>query len=217
MPMPTSIEIADALREAILRGDYVADQRLIEIDLRERYNATRFVVRTALQVLSAEGLIEVRHNRGARVRSMSLAQAIEVCEVRRALEGLCAARAAERATPADRAELKSLLQRMRASAKDGDVLRYNDLNAALHGTIRRIAGHGTSNEILENLRRKMAAHQFQLAILHGRPAVALPEHRAIVAAITAGDPAAAEAAMREHITTVIDTLRGLSSEQNGSV
>ena len=135
--MPTSIEIADALREAILRGDYVADQRLIEIDLRERYNATRFVIRTALQVLSAEGLIEVRHNRGARVRSMSLAQAIEVCEIRRVLEGLCAARAAERATPADRAELKSLLQQMRASAKEGEVLRYNDLNATLHATIRR--------------------------------------------------------------------------------
>ncbi len=52
-------------------------------------------------------------------------------------------------------------------------------------------------------------HQFRLALVPGRPAVSLPQHEAIVTAIAAGDPQAAERAMHEHIDSVIEALRGL--------
>jgi DNA-binding GntR family transcriptional regulator len=211
--MTSETDVADALREAILRGDYVAGQRLVETDLCERFGATRFTIRTALQTLAGQGLVEVLRNRGARVRTVTIEEAIEITEVRRALEGLCAARAAERATRADRAALRQIVTAMKAAWKAGELLRYSELNGELHAAIRSIADHQTSARIIEQLRGQIVRHQFRLALVPGRPAVSLPQHEAIVAAIVAGDPAAAEQAMHQHIDSVIDALRALPSGQ----
>jgi DNA-binding GntR family transcriptional regulator len=200
-------EVTDQLRTAILNGDYVAGQRLVEADLCERFGATRFVIRAALQVLTGQGLVEIRRHQGARVRVVSADEAIEITEVRQALEGLAAARAAERATSADRAELRRILKEMKAAARAGEPLRYSDTNAELHATIQRIAGHETASRIVQQLRGQMIRHQFNLAMQPGRPQVSLPQHEAVVAAILAGDPVAAESAMREHIGSVIAALR----------
>jgi DNA-binding GntR family transcriptional regulator len=211
--MTGEIDVADALREAILRGDYVAGQRLVEADLCERFGATRFIIRTALQSLAGQGLVEVLRNRGARVRTVTIDEAIEITEVRRALEGLCAARAAERATRQDRAELRQLVVSMKAAWKAGELMRYSELNGELHAAIRSIADHQTSARILEQLRGQIVRHQFHLALVPGRPAVSLPQHEAVVAAIAAGDPAAAEHAMHVHIDSVIEALRALPASR----
>ena len=134
--MTGEIDVAESLREAILRGDYIAGQRLVEADLCEHFGTTRFIIRTALQSLAAQGLVEVRRNRGARVRTVSIEEAIEITEVRRALEGLCAARAAQRATRDDRADLRQIVRDMKAAWKNGELLQYSELNAKLHATIR---------------------------------------------------------------------------------
>jgi DNA-binding FadR family transcriptional regulator len=59
------------------------------------------------------------------------------------------------------------------------------------------------------MRGQLVRHQFALSLLPGRPAVSLPEHLAIIEAIQARDPKAAEQAMRAHIASVIEALRGL--------
>ena len=210
--MTSEPDVAEALREAILRGDYVAGQRLVETDLCERFGATRFTIRTALQTLAAQGLVEVLRNRGARVRTVTIEEAIEITEVRRALEGLCAARAASRASRADKTRLARIVTDMKAAWKGGELLRYSELNGELHGAIRTIAGHQTAARIIEQLRGQIVRHQFRLALLPGRPAVSLPQHEAIVTAIAAGDPQAAERAMHEHIDSVIEALRGLAEQ-----
>jgi DNA-binding GntR family transcriptional regulator len=204
-------EVTNGLREAILRGDYVAGQRLVESDLCERFGASRFVIRSALQSLSGQGLVEMRRHQGARVRVVSAAEAIEITEVRRALEGLCAARAAKQATSKDHAELRRILKEMKVAAKRGEPLIYSEHNAALHGAVRHIAAHETANRIIEELRGQMVRHQFHLALQPGRPQVSLPQHEAIVTAIVAGDPVAAEDAMRRHIDSVLDSLRELAA------
>jgi DNA-binding GntR family transcriptional regulator len=209
--MPTDTDVTADLRAAILRGDYVAGQRLVESDLCERFGASRFVIRTALQTLAGQGLVEVRRNQGARVRLVSVEEAIEITEVRQALEGLCAARAAERASAEDAAQLRGILKDMRAASRAGDPARYSDLNALLHATIRRIAAHETSSRLIEQLRGQVVRHQYHLALLPGRSQVSFPQHEAIVAAIVAGDPRAAESAMREHIKSVIVSLREIPS------
>lgn len=94
------------LRAAILRGEYAPRQRLIETELTERYATTRFVLRNALTRLATEGLVELQPNRGARVREISVEEAIEITEIRRAVEGLVAARAAERITDQEIAEVR---------------------------------------------------------------------------------------------------------------
>jgi DNA-binding GntR family transcriptional regulator len=195
------------LREAILRGEYLPGERLVEAQLCERLGVSRFNVRTALQDLGAEGLVEVRRNKGAHVRKVSLDEAIEITEVRMVLEGLVAARAAERVGAAQAKELKEIGALMREAVKAGEFRHYSDLNQRLHALIRQIAGHRRADSLIESLRGPLVRHQFMLSMLPGRPAVSLPQHRRIITAICARDPGGAEAAMREHIASVIEAMR----------
>jgi DNA-binding GntR family transcriptional regulator len=212
-PAGTGRTVAEAVRAAILRGEFAPRQRLIEAELCERFGTTRFVARAALQELSAQGLVEVQRNRGARVREISLREAIEITEVRKLLEGLEAARAAARITTAEAVMLRGIVTDMRAAVARAELLTYSELNASLHAAIRDISAHETSARLLRQLRDQTAAHQFSLSLMPGRPAVSLPEHEAIVAAVTARDPDAAERAMHEHLQSVIEALQALPAAQ----
>jgi len=211
MPEDARPAVTEALRAAILRGEYAPRQRLVEIDLCERFGTSRFILRSALQELSAQGLVEFQRNRGARVRDISLAEAIEITEVRILLEGLLAARAADRVTRADAVTLRKIVREMRAAVQKSELLRYSDLNARLHETIREIAAHETTARLLRQLRDQTVRHQFSLSLVPGRPTVSLPQHEAIVGAITARDPDAARRAMHEHLQSVVQAFQALSA------
>jgi DNA-binding GntR family transcriptional regulator len=205
-PSMEAVPVVDAIRSAIADGEFVPNQRLVEADLSERFGASRTNVRTALVQLASEGLVERVQNRGARVRAVSLDEAVEITEVRMALEGLCAAKAAERLTDADRDRLRDIGDAMRAAVATGDLLGYSELNRRLHDLVLELAGQTTAAAILERLRGQSVRHQFQLAMHPGRPAISLPQHLEIIEALCAGDADGAEAAMRRHIRSVIDTL-----------
>jgi DNA-binding GntR family transcriptional regulator len=199
-------EVFDELRGAILRGEYAPLQRLIESELAERYGTTRSVLRTALTRLATEGMVELQPNRGARVRQISAEEAIEITEIRRAVEALVAARAAQRVTDDEIASLRALGAAMSAAVEQMDMLGYSELNAQLHSTVRRIADHHTATRIIEQLHGQMVRHQFRLALVPGRPSVSLPEHLAIIDAVCARDPEQAERAMRTHLDSVMKML-----------
>ncbi|MEF2978332.1 GntR family transcriptional regulator [Subtercola sp. YIM 133946] len=204
-------ELLEEVKSAILRGEFVPLQRLIESDLSERFGASRSAVRIALQELVSQGLVEFQPNKGARVRSISVDEAIEITEVRVVLEGMEASLAAERVTDAEAAELSDIAVRMREAVEAGELLTYSDLNVRLHASIREAARHETSARLLRELRNQTARHQFSLALVPGRPSQSLPQHEAIVAAIVARDVPGAEDAMKAHLRSVIDALRALPS------
>jgi DNA-binding GntR family transcriptional regulator len=202
-------QISDALRDAILTGEFLPGERLVEAQLMTRFGASRFNVRAALQDLAAEGLVEAQRNRGAQVRKVSLDEAVEITEVRMVVEGLIAARAAERVDAARASELDEIGLLMRRAVEAGEHRRYSDLNQRLHALIRDIAGHRTADRIVGMLRGQLVRHQFMLSLLPGRPQQSLPQHERIIAAIRDGDAKAAEAAMRDHIASVIEALRSI--------
>jgi DNA-binding GntR family transcriptional regulator len=201
--------VGDALREAILRGEFLPGERLVEAQLMTRFGASRFNVRAALADLAADGLVETQRNRGAQVRKVTLDEAVEITEVRMVVEGLIAARAAERVDAERASELDEIALLMRRAVEAGEYRRYSDLNQRLHALIRAIAGHSTADRIVETLRGQLVRHQFVLSLLPGRPRQSLPQHEQIITAIRDGDPKAAEAAMRGHIASVIDALRSI--------
>jgi DNA-binding GntR family transcriptional regulator len=211
MPEDSRPSVTEALREAILKGEYAPRQRLVEIDLCERFGTSRFMLRAAMQELSAQGLVEFQRNRGARVRDVSLAEAIEITEVRIVLEGLLAARAAERITRPDAVRLRKIVKEMRAAVESSELLHYSDLNARLHAGIRDVAAHETTSRLLRQLRDQTVRHQFSLSLVPGRPKVSLPQHEAIVAAITARQPEEARQAMHDHLQSVIQAFQALSA------
>lgn len=195
------------IREAIVRGDFVPNQRLVEADLSEQFGASRATVRSALVELANEGLVERVQNRGARVRAVSLEEAVEISEVRMVLEGLCAAKAAERVSREEAKQLRAIGRNMRGAVSRGDLLGYSQLNQELHRLVREIGGQGTAQGVLERLRAQSVRHQFKLAMHPGRPGKSLPEHLAIIDAICAHDVDRAEEAARAHLRSVIVALR----------
>jgi DNA-binding GntR family transcriptional regulator len=201
--------VAHVIREAIVEGEFAPNQRLVEADLAQQFGASRGGVRAALFELANEGLVERVQNRGARVRAVTLDEAVEISEVRMVVEGLCAAKAAEQVTPREKAGLRSLGEEMRAAVADGHVVRYSELNQALHRRIVEIGGQVTAEGVLERLRAQNVRHRFRLALMPGRPSVSLTEHLAIIDAICAHTPEAAERAMRAHLLSVIEALRAM--------
>lgn len=195
-----------AIREAILAGEFAPGQRLIEADLSTRFGASRGSVRAALFELTNEGIVERVQNRGARVRAVTLDEAIEISEVRMVVEGLCAAKAAERITDEQIVELRALGAAMRTAVSEGHVMRYSELNQTLHLRIRQISGQSTAAGVLERLRAQNVRHQFRLSLIPGRPHVSLAEHLAIIDEVCARAPEAAERAARRHLLSVIDAL-----------
>ncbi|MFD9435800.1 GntR family transcriptional regulator [Streptomyces sp. NPDC060002] len=209
--------VVEAIRRAIVSGDYAPDQRLVEADLSERFAASRGAVRSALLQLGNEGLVERIPNRGARVRAVSLAEAIEITEVRMVVEGLCAAKAAQRVTEEEMAELREIRRQMAAAVDAGAVMAYSELNNRLHRRVLEMSGQGIAEGVIERLRGQAVRHQFRLAMQPGRPSVSLPEHLAIIDALCSRDPDAAEKAVRHHVGSVIDALRGTNNSPPFSV
>jgi len=208
-PAPAASELTARIRDAILRGDFAPHQRLIEADLSERFAASRAAVRTALLNLANEGVVERLPNRGARVRAISVAEAIEIVEVRIGLESLCARKAAEHADAAAIDRLRGLRTGIEDAVARGDLLEYSRLNQEMDRQVQELSGHTTAVRLLERLRAQSARHQFRLAFHPGRAARSAPEHIAIIDAVIAKDPDAAEAATRTHLEGIIAVLATL--------
>ncbi len=195
------------VRDAILAGEFVAGQRLVEADLTARFGASRSAVRLALVNLANEGLVERLPNRGARVRSISVEEAIEIVEVRVGLEALCARKAAEQLSDEDAAELARLRTEIVGAIDAGDLVAYSTLIQDLDRRLRDYSGHLTAAALLERLHAQSARHQFRIAFGPGRARTSLAQHLAIIDAVLARDQGAAEHATREHLEDVATILR----------
>ena len=205
----------ERLRQAILAGDMAPGQRLVEEELAGTLGVTRASLRAALFDLAAEGLVERIPNRGARVRPVTLDEAVAITECRMALEGLCAAKAAERVTEPQAKRLRQLAGQMERSVAEGEPLKYSALNHELHRLVREISGQEVAAGLLERLNGQLIRHQFQLSLRPGRPQASLPEHLAIIAAIAGRRPAEAEEAARRHLRSVITALLDQHEEETG--
>jgi DNA-binding GntR family transcriptional regulator len=197
----------DLLRAAIVAGRLRPNERLVEADLTRQLGVGRSAVRTALARLEHEGLVELEPHRGARVRLVSVPEAVEILQARSALEGLAANRAARNATDGDVADLKAILAEMRKLLDGGDLLKASDANAGLHRRLLEIGGHATANRLIDGLRSQLVRFTYRTILLPGRSERSFAEHTAIVDAIAAHDGAAAERAMRRHLSHVADALR----------
>ena len=204
--MSRADNITDVLREDILTGRFEPGDRLLEVALSEQYSVGRAAIRSALVELTSEGLVEREANRGATVRRISVAEAIQINEARAVLEGLIAARAARNASADDHAELRQIIADMEAAVDDVGGQAYSELNAILHRRLREMSGHNVAAQLVANLRDRSAHHQYRLALMPGRPDESIGQHRAIVEAVVAGDEPGATEAMHDHLMSVIDVL-----------
>jgi DNA-binding GntR family transcriptional regulator len=197
----------DELRAAIVAGRLQPNQRLTEAELTRELGVGRSAIRIALARLDHEGLVQLQPNRGARVRLVPLPEAVEITEARAVLEGLAVRRAAVLAGADDVAELRAIVAEMAALHAAGDLLTVSDRNAVLHRRLLQTGRHATAERLIAGLRSQLVRFQYRTVLLPGRAQQSLAEHTAIVEAVAAGDPDAAEAATRTHLFHVADALR----------
>jgi DNA-binding GntR family transcriptional regulator len=194
------------LRNLIYSGELMPNERLVEADLAERLQVGRAVVRTALLRLGQDGVVILTPHRGARVRVVTDAEAVEILQARAVLEALTAREAARRATAKEIAAIRRILAGMSRKLSEGDLLSYSDGNAALHAAIIAAARHETAARLITGLRAQLVRFQFRTILVPGRATHSFAEHTAIVEAIASRDEEAAERAMRVHLGQVESTL-----------
>jgi DNA-binding GntR family transcriptional regulator len=201
------LDVYRRLREGIIAGRFQPNERLVEANVSKMLSAGRTAVRAALVRLDQEGLVTREHNRGARVRLVSDQEALQIEEVRAALERLLARQAAAKATASDIRELRHVLVDMRKRLSSADAIGYSELNPKFHQLIWATARNPTAGRLVGTLKSQSLRFQYQTMLRPGRPQRSLREHELIFSAIVARDPEAADAAMRDHLEEVIETLR----------
>jgi DNA-binding GntR family transcriptional regulator len=203
----------EQLRGALLAGQFVAGQRLIEPDLAEMFDVNRSSVRAALIDLAAEGLVERIPNKGARVRAIPVEEAIAINECRMVLDGLCAAKAAVFADDAEIDELRSIGEQLRLAVENGQPNRYTQLNMQLYARVRELSHQDVATRLLERLHEQAVRHQFHLADDSVRAAKWLDDHLALIEAIANHDPDEAQRRAHSHLADVTEALHRLEQPE----
>lgn len=199
------VDLVDRIAHDIRDGFYHPRERLVEVELCERFGASRNAVRSALIELTALGLVEREANRGARVRRVSLDEAIESAEVRLTLQAMCTRLAAAKATDDDRRALGELIAELRAAVDDGDRARSSAANSAISKRIREISGHSTATRIIESLQAQVPLNRYPYQI-PDRRLHSMREFEAVVENVIAGDEQAALDSALEHRDNVVNAL-----------
>jgi DNA-binding GntR family transcriptional regulator len=190
----------DSLVALLLSGRYAPNTRLTEAELTQLLNVSRGTIRSVLVRLTQEGYVTSEVNRGVRTRLFSAEDAAEILETREILESALAAKAAERATPDELADLTATADRMREAQLKGDQDEYSGLNRHFHRQIRKAAHQETLARFFDALLYPLVMRQYRdLGAPHPRT-MSLEEHQAILSALITRNPEAASAAMRHHIS-----------------
>lgn len=199
--------VREQIRRALQNGELAPGQRLVEQDLADTYGATRNAVRDALIDLSAEDIVTLVPQRGARVRVITVEEAVQITECRAALERLCARKAALMASDKQLAELREIGEKMAEAVETGAFDTYSAFNRRMHALIVDASGQTVAKRQLDRLNNQMVRYQFHLALRPGRSAVSLVQHLDIINAVCNHDPEAAAAAITAHLDSVIEQLQ----------
>ncbi|MGI9048702.1 MAG: FadR/GntR family transcriptional regulator [Rubrobacteraceae bacterium] len=211
---------AERLLEMVVSGDLGPGERLPpERELVGRLGVSRTVVREALNLLEARGVINIEHGRGAviggggteavrdtlgvllRVRPKTLR---EILEIRKILEVEVSGLAAERAIAADVEEMKAQIERMRASI---DVPEgYVDADVEFHAALARATRNEVLLTMLEPVVELLRTSRRVSASRPGSALRALGEHQEILRRVELGDAEGARREMREHLLATIQDI-----------
>jgi DNA-binding GntR family transcriptional regulator len=187
------------IEKLIVAGAIAPGERINEARLAAALGISRGPLREALRGMAADGWIELRPNRGAFVQAISPEEALEAFGERAALCSFAARRISERPDARLVSELERQVEAMQRAVTAGDHARFYDLNDAFHAAIVDAAGNRRLSIAHERSLRDLRLYRMR-TIVHGRGiAKANDEHREIVAAIAAGDGAAAANLMDGHI------------------
>jgi phosphonate utilization transcriptional regulator len=187
------------IERMILEGEIPPGSKLTEAWLSERLGVSRGPIREAFRMLEEAGLVRQEKNRGVFVRDIPLDEAIEIYDLRAAMDELIGRRLAETITAEQLKSARAIVDKMDAAARAGDADGYHLLNLQFHDLLVGFAG----NRKLAGVYRKLVKELALFRRRNLRDQQVLPhsaaEHRAILKAIAAGDPDEAGRVMFDHV------------------
>jgi DNA-binding GntR family transcriptional regulator len=198
-------QVADFLREGIISGRIARGSRLKQQEIATLLNMSITPVREALKLLAAEGYVLGDSFRGATVAPFDLEASSEVLSLRILLETQLVRAAVEKVTAADIGELRTMAAEFASAFHAGDNEGARAANYRFHHRMFEIARMPQTLHFVQIL---WARYPFDLINrLQGRVSRAADEHDEMLAALIAGDAAAAMLATREHIEAGFRELR----------
>lgn len=193
--------VYETLRRDIKAGIYAGGSRLREEDVAETLGVSRTPVREALSRLVSRGLLEQAPN-GLIVRELTRTQVLELYSTREVLEGGVAGFAAQHASPVEIANLERLVKFF--ATVGPDMSHLTAANREFHNALYQACHNEYIMRLLDELNDSLALLPVSTFEVAGRYDAAIKEHKQIVAAIKARNPAKAELAARHHIQVSIE-------------
>jgi DNA-binding GntR family transcriptional regulator len=204
----TLVDLVEAaIEDAIVAGVVREGAALAEAELAAALGVSRSPVRDALKRLAHKGLAESRPRRGMVVAQFVSDEVADFLDLREALEGLAARLAAQRMSED---EIKGVRQHLDAVERQigAGARGYPSGDDDFHARILRGARSRQLQGTMEAIQARIRLLRRRSGATRERARPALTEHRAILAAIAARDPEAAEAGMRQHIRNARANLIG---------
>ena len=197
------------LKDMILRNELLPGQQLKQEHLAVMFGISRMPLHKAFQMLEDEMLVERRPRKGFFVTVIDERRLYDAFEVRAAVEGVAARRAAGEMEAADIRFLRSLFQPF-VEQEDIDIREYAKADQAFHDHILKLCGNQVLSrlEIISNI-----TQQTYRGGLIRKPEETLPEHLAIIDALEAGDGKLAEKLARAHSQKTCKLLKKQIEQQ----
>ena len=190
--------VQQEIERAILAGEFGPGAKLNEAALALRLGVSRGPVREAFRMLDEAGLVRSEKNRGVFVRDIPIDEAIEIYELRAAMEESVGRRLAVRMTAAQRQEAETLVQAMEGAVRAGDAHHYLLLKLQFHDRLVEMAGNRKLTTIYRKLVKEISLfRRINLADANQLPASA-HAHWDMLRAIATGEPEVAGRVMFEH-------------------
>lgn len=201
--MPVRVQITAILRKALFSGEYKSGDELSLTETAERLGVSRTPVREAFQTLEAEGLIELRMNRGAIVKTIDEKYITDHYEMRILLESEAAKRAAQRGMP-DAADYIKKLEALQSHMDSVSTEEYEELNLAVHSAIWTAADNERLYKFLSSLWNGPSVGIASPKLDHYIKST--HEHIDILKAIQKQDAKAARKEMAKHIERSLNNI-----------
>jgi len=190
--------VQQEIERAILAGEFGPGAKLNEAALALRLGVSRGPVREAFRMLDEAGLVRTEKNRGVFVRDIPVDEAIEIYELRAAMEESVGRRLALQMTAEQRQEAEALVRAMEAAVQARDAHTYHLLNLQFHDRLVEMAGNRKLTAIYRKLIKEISLfRRINLANENQLPASA-HAHWEMLRAIATGLPEMAGHAMFEH-------------------
>lgn len=210
-----SAAIARILRDEIVAMTLLPGMPFSEKELTARFGVSRTPVREALIRLAEEGLVEVRPQSGTSVARIPLAAIPEAVVVRQALEGTTVELAATRGVEDGMGVLREIVARQQVCAERAEQTAFHEADEAFHEAIATICGHPGIWRIVRQAKMQIDRCRRLTLPVPGRMDQVVAEHRVILQAVEAGDPATARAAMTAHLQAVLPDAHLLARSHPG--